>query len=171
MKMHDLLVYELTERKQLVKIVRTSAYDYQLEESLIFPATEDSGSLGNPQILTPISGTPDIIVTLEEKGRLPVVIEIEGDIDFDFAESLRQIKKYRRRYEDVRVIIPKICEKFAPIYKHEKIRAYLWSATRIWECIQCGNIAEKNITREPNCKSCGSTMRLDIKNVNFKEFE
>jgi hypothetical protein len=181
MKMHDLLVYALTigeDYPHLRDIVCTSAYDYQLEESLMFRATEDALSPGNPGAPDTIPGTPDIIVTLKEKEKFPVVIEIEADIDFDFADSLRQIKKYRRKstwndvriFQDVRVIIPKICEKFAKLYKHEKFPVYLWSATRIWECRNCGKSTDESICKEHRC--CGIEMRLkELKDVHFEPFE
>jgi rubrerythrin len=73
----------------------------------------------------------------------------------------------------VTVIISKKYEKFAPLYKNEKINVWLWDAERIWECGQCGN---KTINKEANqhfCTKCKKNKEHkldDVQNVTFEEF-
>ena len=115
--------------------------------------------------------TPDITVFFKERIRdsknpyanppiLGYAIEIENDIQWDFADSLRQIKKYFQGYYPI-VIIPKIYERFKALYEHEKIDVWLWSSNRVWECMECGNIQINEKTGKPNCtKCCSNQLRL-----------
>jgi len=115
--------------------------------------------------------TPDIFVTNQSTGKT-TAIELESDVKWDFAHSLRQIKKYRRNskdFNDVVVIIPKKYEQFAPLYKLEGFRVYLWKATRIWEC-RCKEVTEDERTVKPKCLSCKST-ELEFKGVKDVKFE
>lgn len=84
------------------------------------------------------------MVEFEDRTLPSVAIEVETDINLDFGASLRQVKKYQKRFPKVIVIIPKEYERFVPLYKNESLRVWLWSATRIWECLRCGNIAYEN---------------------------
>jgi hypothetical protein len=116
---------------------------------------------------------PDLIVTAKpnlhsEVTRNVFAIELENDIQWDFADSLRQIKKYKKfggqKYKNVSfeviVIIPREYERFVPLYKNEEFPVWLWSATRIWECISCGELSEEKGTLQPRCKKCKSQQRL-----------
>ncbi len=86
-----------------------------------------------------IKMTPDILVTKLNPTQM-VAIELENDFDWDFQKSLRELKKYRLKFGDVRIIIPREYERFASLYCHENFQVYLWSAKRKWRCLCCGFI-------------------------------
>jgi hypothetical protein len=118
--------------------------------------------------------TPDVVVTSTVSGKR-TAIEMEGDTDWDFANSLRQVKKYRNNSKDfnkVMVIIPKKYERFAILYGNEGFPVYLWTASRIWEC-RCKEEIEDTRTNKPKCKKCNSTEMefKGITNVKFEPFE
>lgn len=165
MTIHDELVRELIKLADwgkptgyIINIVGSANIKYVLEE--LFYCSEERK--------TPVSVgfqlvemTPDIVVTVIDSGKR-TAIEVENDINWDFADSLRQVRKYRRNYkdfDDVVVIIPKRYERFARLYKKEGFQVYLWKATRIWECMRCGNEMEDERTVKPKCssKDCSST--------------
>ena len=85
--------------------------------------------------------SPDIVVNKqEEKER--IAIEVENDVQWDFQASLRQVKKYRAVFSDIRLIIPENYVRFAPLYKKEGFRVWLWSARRRWRCEKCETVTE-----------------------------
>lgn len=193
MKIHDAIICELIKPDSLgkptgdiIKIVGTSKMRYTLEHSIRFIGTIYSkpsmvkALFEAPEKRTElVEMTPDIVVARldlprNEKNRKDIAIEIETDYDFDFGESLRQIKKYKKEFNNqVTVIISKKYAKFAPLYKNEKINVWLWDAERIWECGKCG---EKTTTKEVNqhsCKNCCKNTEhtlVDLQNVTFEEF-
>ena len=165
MTIHDELVLELIKPDEwgkptgyVIRIVGNGKIKYVLED-LFYCAEERNTPISRDFKL--IEMTPDIVVTNLSSGK-KTAIEVEGDINWDFAHSLRQVKKYKRNsreFQDVVVIIPKRYERFARLYKKEGFRVYLWKATRIWECMQCGNVMEDERTTKPRCssKDCNST--------------
>lgn len=102
-----------------------------------------------------------------------VAIEMESDMHWDFAASLRQVHNYRSSglFKKVIVIIPYEYRRFAPYYRNEGFEVWLWKATRIWECMRCSNIMEEKRTVQPRCSECGKTeQRLKgIKDADLKE--
>jgi rubrerythrin len=146
---------------KLVNILGTNKYHYNL-----MPYDYD---LVHPRSQTWIEMSPDIIAYPD--GGKPISIEVESDIQFDLDASMRQIKKYQRKYE-VRVVIPKEYERFAHLYTNDGIRTYIWTANRIWECMTCGTIIKELRTIKPKCKKCKSTeQRLKgIEDFNIQEF-
>lgn len=120
--------------------------------------------------------TPDVFVRVRDSGKT-IAIELETDVQWDFGQSLHQIKKYRRNSRDfnlVVVIIPKEYVRFALLYRQENFPVYLWRASRVWECMQCGNIAVEERTVKPRCsvESCHSNeQRLKgLRDAFFEEF-
>ncbi len=179
MTIHDELILELVKPDKsgkptgdIIKIAGTKNIRYTLETSCGY---EDVfGEI--------IPMTPDIIVDIMEKldsqvrkiGKKQLAIEFENDIQWDFADSLQQVKKYDELFDKVVVIIPREYERFAPLYKNEGFQVWLWKATRVWECMQCGTITEERRTVKPRCsgKKCNSTeQRLKgVKDTQFEEF-
>ena len=124
----------------IVKIVGTRKIKYELEEPTHYLETYQSGAFVNKE---PATMTPDITVTIPTEQKRQIAIELENDIQWDFGKSLRQVKKYKSKFEDARVIIPEEYKRFAPLYKNEGLRVYLWKAKRKWQCLRCGIITEK----------------------------
>lgn len=130
-----------------------------------------------PDILVTTSKTKTYIKNTSDGGLIvadterPIAIELETDINWDFGKSLRQIKKYRKKFTTI-VIIPKKYERFAPLYINAGFRVYLWEATRVWKCMRCGKITPTRKTLKPKCsdKGCNSTeQRLSrIKDATFE---
>jgi hypothetical protein len=177
MKLHDALVYEIIKPNRqgeptgdLIKIVGTSNIKYSIDEPQEFQ-TRAQHSLETIRELM----APDLTVTRlrPATGENPiVVVEVETDVDFDFGESMRQIRKYRKITREVRVIIPKTEEAFAPLYKSQGFRVWTWQATRIWECLRCGKMQEEEKILAPKCSACKtSEQRLrGLKDASFEEF-
>jgi len=165
MTIHDELVRELIKLADwgkptgyIINIVGSANIQYVLEELFYWR--------GHEQVKydTYVEMAPDIVVTNKESGKR-TAIEVKGDINWNFADSLRQIKKYKRnsrQFHDVVIIIPKRYERFARLYKKEGFRVYLWKATRIWECMRCGNEMEDERTVKPRCsiKECKTTEQM-----------
>ena len=191
MKIHDALLFELIKPDKsgkptgdIIKIVGTANIKYRLEElvhsiELVYSATSLSKMLFEGQNKKTIikEMAPDIIVkrlNTNSKEKAIVAIELETDVDFDFGESLRQIKKYKKEFgSQVNVIIPREYERFAPFYKNEEIHVWLWEAERIWECMICGNKTVKKGPVRPKCENCNkySEHRLiGLQNTRFEEF-
>jgi len=175
MTIHDELVLELIKRDKwgkptgyIIQIVGSRNIKIRLED-LFYWRGHEQQMLG-----TYVEMTPDIVVTNLNSGKV-TAIELETDIEWDFANSLRQIKKYRKNskdFQDVVVIIPRKYERFGIVYKEEGFRVYFWEATRIWKC-RCKKIIEDTRTIKPRCSSCRST-ELEfngIKDVKFEPFE
>ena len=178
MKIHDALVYELVKPTghgeptgEIIRIIGSKKIKYQLEETETFQrrATHSLETIIDYM-------TPDIVVTRlrPSPGEAPkAVIEVETDVDFDFAKSLRQVKKYRRIAPDVRVVIPKEYEKFASLYANEGFRVWLWKATRKYECLRCGNVTTIEGPYKPKCGKCEKYTKhrlIDLADAAFLEF-
>ncbi len=165
MTIDDELFVELFKPQRLAKIVGTLKAKVQFEEpTYYFGHYEDSERAFSPPKSELVKMTPDITVTFSRKKNIRVAIELENDIKWDFGESLRQLKKYKAKFRDTRVIIPEEYKRFAPIYKNEGFRVYLWKAKRKWQCLKCGTITEKEGPIQPQCKN------EDCKNKNRNEF-
>ena len=172
---HDELIRKLIEPDKwgkatgyIIKIAGSSNIDYALEELYYWRGHYQQAMNAYVEMC------PDIVVTNLASGKR-TAIELEGDTNWDFAESLRQIRKYRmnsKTFQDVVVIIPKRYERFAILYAKEGFRVYLWTAPRIWEC-RCGKIVEGKRTTKPKCTSCHSTeLEFEgIRDVEFTQFE
>lgn len=124
MTIDDELIYELIkpdihgkvgEKALIVKIVGTRKIEYELEEPTHYLETYEGGGFIDKK---PAKIMPDITVTIPHEQERQIAIELENDVHWDFGKSLRQIKKYKDKFDDARVIIPKEYEKFAPLYKN-----------------------------------------------------
>jgi hypothetical protein len=145
----------------IVNVVGTGDIDYKLEETyeLTFWRISEVRRM-----------TPDIMVTKRTSPET-IAIELENDFNWDFQKSLRKLKKYRKKFGDVRVIIPREYKKFGPLYSHENFRVYLWSAKRKWKCLRCGFITARE-NRFMNFKCEGKTQKGETcNNRNRDEFE
>ena len=166
MTIHDELVLKLIDldpasrklRGYIIDIVGSSNIKCILEE-IFYRLNPET-----PFVEEYIKMTPDVVVT-NLKSNKTTGVEVETDIKWDFADSLRQLKKYksnRKGFQDVVVIILKRYERFAPLYEEEGFQVCLWEATRLWECAQCGNEMEERRTIKPRCssKDCRSTEQV-----------
>jgi hypothetical protein len=156
MTIDDELILELIKPKRngqveenalIVKIIGTSEINYQLEESTL---DWKLCPISLPFQTEVFKITPDIIIDIKQKFE-KTAIEVENDIQWDFQKSLQQVKKYKQKFEDTRVIIPKDYERFAPLYKKEGFRVYLWKAKRRWQCLKCGMETVKEGPVTPKC--------------------
>jgi len=179
LKIHDALILELIKPDRhgeatgdVIKIVGSSKIKYQLEE-LVYWRGHYQAVMGKIEEMT-----PDILVTRSRptsEQTAQVAIELETDVAFDFGNSLRQIKNYKHKFTDVRVIIPagKEYERFAPLYKNESFRVWLWKAIRVWQCLRCGNETEKEGAIQPKCEKCNKHTKhklIGLKDTTFEEF-
>ena len=156
---NDAPITKILDKKQIVyKIDKSTAY------------TQKIGT-GNNKELDIVKITPDILIKVpisknsskntgisNSKSEEFVALEIENDVHWDFKKSLRKLKRYKARFPDTRVIIPKDYQKFAPFYLNEGIQVYLWEAKRKWQCLKCETetIRKGLITpkcSKPKCKS------------------
>jgi hypothetical protein len=87
------------------------------------------------------------------------------------------VKKYQRKF-DTRAIIPYEYERFAPLYKNEGVRVWLWQAERKWKCLRCGTITVNKSRVPPKCKNdeCKNNRRdefdlVGLENADFNEYE
>ena len=162
------------EKALIIGIVGQKEISYKLEESTQHTITYGSRTANKLEI---VKITPDILVKVESgtikttsNGGLIassdqyLAIEIENDIQWDFQDSLKQLKKYKINFPDTRVIIPKDYERFAPLYKKEGFRVYLWKAIRRWQCLKCGIETVKEGPITPICSNS------KCKNHNQNEF-
>lgn len=176
MTITDELLFEILKPKSngkisydapITKILGKKEIVYKIDKSTSY--TQKIGS-GNNKELDIVKITPDILVKVSgsnnsENGSLTnqksekyVAIEIENDVHWDFKKSLRKLKRYKARFPDTRVIIPKEYQRFAPFYLNEGIQVYLWEARRKWQCLKCETetIMKGLITpkcSKPKCKS------------------
>jgi len=179
LKIHDILIAELIKLDNhgkltgdIIRIVGSAKIKCQLEE-LVYWRGHYQAVMGRI-----VEMTPDILVTRSRptsEEMAQVAIELETDVDFDFGKSLRQIKNYKKKFADVRVIIPagKEYERFAPLYKNEGFRVWLWKATRVWQCLRCGNVTEKEGEIQPKCEECNKYIPhklIELKGTTFEEF-
>jgi len=165
---------EVGEYPLIVKVVGTRKIKYKLEESPHPRYVRSSGETEREFAKI----TPDIMVTIPHENNRQIAIELENDIHWDFQESLRQIKKYQGRFPDTRVIIPSEYERFAPLYKNEGIRVWLWQARRRWKCLRCGTINVNESRVPPRCRNgkCTNNSRdefdlVGLENADFNEYE
>jgi hypothetical protein len=156
--------------------------EYKIEESMGFTKInrqKDQKTFEKYTIVSrtteDINVTPDIVINLYDLGTnfSEIAFELENDIQWDFQESLRQIKKYKMRYPDTRVIIPEDYRRFAPLYKNEGITVYLWKAKRRWHCLRCGTETDKEGPVAPRCskKSCDNKSLSDYRLIGLKDVE
>lgn len=157
----------------IVKVVKTLKIDYKLEEPTSYWERHRGKDLMEIKREV-VKIRPDITITLlNEKGK-QIAIELENDIQWDFQESLQQVKKYKGKFPDTRVIIPEEYKRFAPFYKHEDFRVYLWKATRMWQCMRCKTITEKEGPFQPKCKKCKKYTKhrlMRLRDVDVNEYE
>ena len=160
------------EKALIVKIVGTPKIEYMLEEPTFCweyyerRVQSESGRVR-------VTMTPDITVKVLDKIPKPIAIELENDVHWDFGESLRQVKKYKRKFDDTRVIIPEEFERFAPLYKNEGFRVYLWTATRVWQCMICGELTYKEEPIQPKCEECNKRTEhrlVGLEDVDIEEY-
>lgn len=177
MKLHDALVYEIIKPNRqgepqgdLIKIIGSSNIKYKIEDPEEFQ-TRAQHSLETIRE----EMTPDLTVTRLRPAAGEssiVVVEVETDVDFDFGQSMRQIRKYLKISREVRVIIPKTEEAFAPLYRSQDFRVWTWQATRVWECLRCGKVQEEKRILVPRCSGCKSPEQrlIGLKDAIFEEF-
>lgn len=179
MTIHDELILELIKPNRhgevgkgalIIKIAGTRKVNYRLEHRTSEFKAEDLETIDDVEYAITHLIAPDIVVFKEDN---EIAIELENDVHWDFGKSLRQIKKYKNRYDDVRVIIPNDYKRFAPLYKHEGFRVYLWNAMRKWQCLRCGTVTVKKGPVQPKCKNekCGNTSRNEFRLVGLEETE
>ena len=165
---------EVGECALITKIVGSHDLRYNLEESMVFSKlhTKEFG----PSMITVEDsyGIPDIYVELT-KEKKEFAIELENDIHWDFQDSLRQVKKYKLKIENTIIIIPKEYQRFAPLYKNEGIRVFLWEAKRIWQCFQCKTKQETEGQIASQCIKCKNKNQNDfrltgLKDITIEEF-
>lgn len=176
MTITDELLFEILKPKSngiisnnapITKILGKKEIVYKIDKSTSY--TQKIGS-GNNKELDIVKITPDILVKVSgsnnsenessanQKSEKYVAIEIENDVHWDFKKSLRKLKRYKARFPDTRVIIPKEYQRFAPFYLNEGIQVYLWEAKRKWQCLKCETetISKRLIAPKcpkPKCKS------------------
>lgn len=162
----------------ITDVVGTRNILYRLEQHTSRLAEEDIETVDDIRYAIEHIITPDITIILPTKDEKEIAIELENDIAWDFGKSLRQIKKYTSRFKDVRVIIPETYERFAPFYKNEGFRVYLWKAKRKWECVRCGTVTINESRVPPQCenKNCKNKRReefdlVGLVNVEVMKFE
>lgn len=162
------------DRALIVKIVGTRLIQYKLEETMVYWKTyEDRDEREVRRGTKEIMVTPDITVTIPKESKKQIVIELENDVKWDFGDSLRQIKKYRDRFPDARIIIPEEYKRFAPLYKNEGFRIYLWKTTRMWQCLRCGTVTEKEGPVQPKCEQCNKNTEhrlIGLKDTKIEEY-
>ena len=161
---------EVGEGALIIKVVGTTNLKYQLEHPSDYQTRDDAYNRRWSVM------TPDITVTLPKEGGKQIAIEVENDIQWDFGASLRQVKKYQQKF-DTRIIIPEEYKRFAPLYKNEGFRVYLWKAKRKWKCQRCKTITLNESRVPPKCssKKCGNKSRSEfdlvgLEDTKIKEF-
>ena len=99
MTIHDELILELIKPDKsgkptgdIIKIVGTSNIEYAVEQTSTFYEFSDKTA----------KITPDVVVRI---GNKETAIELENDIQWDFARSLQQIIKYLTLFTDIVVNI------------------------------------------------------------------
>lgn len=163
---------KIGENALIVKIMRRKNIRFNLEESREFYADQDAVIKKEKTYIC-----PDIVISERVVGEI-AAIELENDIAWDFGKSLRQVKKYKEKFGDVRVIIPETYSRFAPLYKNEEFRVYLWKANRKWKCLRCGTVTVNESRVSPQCKNekCKNKRRdefdlVGLENADFNEYE
>ena len=161
---------KIGENALIVKVVGRKDIRVNLEELRGFYADKDAVIKKEKTYIC-----PDIVISERIVGEI-AAIELENDIHWDFGESLRQVKKYKHVFGDVRVIIPETFKRFAPLYKNEEFRVYLWKAKRKWQCLRCGTINLNKSRIPPKCegkdaedKKCNNKSRDEFDLVGLKD--
>lgn len=173
------------EESLIVAITGTKAIIYKLEESTHYFKNYGSEEYPETEI---VKITPDITIWRKpEKGlkaalhgvmkemvvgpEIGIAIELENDIQWDFQCSLQQIKKYKGKFEDTRIIIPADFRRFAPLFKNEGFRVYLWTANRRWQCLKCGTETVKEGPVTPICSNqkCQNHSQNDFRLIGLKD--
>jgi hypothetical protein len=120
---------------------------------------------------------PDITIAVKTGNIRTVAIELENDLKWDFMESIEQVKKYKNKFE-TKIIIPADYIRFAPLYKNEGFRVYLWKAKRIWQCLKCKTETAKEGPFVPECsnskcknKSQDAFRLVRVEDASFEEFK
>jgi len=175
---------KVTEKGLILSIAGSKDIQYKLEESTYFIETYGSGENEETKIVTM---TPDITIWKKpargwkalvkdvmkemivgpEEG---IAIELENDIQWDFQSSLKQVKKYKEKFQDTRIIIPEDFRRFAPLYRNEGFRVYLWTTERVWNCLKCGKDTVGRGPIVPKCE-CGSHNPSDFRLVGLRNTE
>ena len=179
MTIDDEMIYELIKpdrygkvgkKALIVKIVGTRKIEYRLEEPTSYWERHRGNTLMELKTEV-VKIAPDITVTLPQEKNRQIAIELENDVHWDFQESLRQVKRYKGKFDDTRVIIPKEYEKFAPLYKNEDFRVWIWTAKRKWQCLRCGTINVKEGPFPPKCKgkTCKSKNLSDYRLIGLED--
>ena len=157
---------------------RKEIIGYKLEESTYYWNTYEFGTIPKQEL---VKMTPDITVAIHKEDQVRLIaIELENDIHWDFGESLRQLKRYKGniKFFDTIVIIPYEYKRFAPLYKNEGLRVWLWRAKRKWQCLRCETITVNESRVPPQCKNekCKNKRRdefdlVGLENADFNEYE
>jgi hypothetical protein len=175
---------KVTEGGLITAITGTKEILYKLEESTYYIETYGSQENGETEI---VRMTPDIMIwkkpstgwkavlkdTMKEMVIGPeegIAIELENDIDWDFQSSLKQIKKYKGKFQDTRIIIPDEFKRFAPLYRNEGFRVYLWGTERVWNCLKCGKNTVRRGPTVPRCE-CGAHNQSEFRLIGLKNTE
>ena len=190
MTITDELLYEILKPKPTGKIsddapirriIGKKEIAYKLEKSTAY--TQKLGYGKNTE-LDIVKITPDILVrvssTINPLETSPlsssnseqyVALEIENDVHWDFKKSLRKLKKYKARFPDTRVIIPKEYERFASFYVNEGINVYLWDGKRRWQCLKCGTETAIKGLITPKCSKpkCKSHKQNEFRLIGLKD--
>jgi hypothetical protein len=171
------------EEALIVSIVGTKEIEYRLEESTYY---SESYGTGEDQKTEFVGITPDITVKIKPKRGIKetvkkmltemvigpevgVALELENDIQWDFQDSLSQIKRYKKKFQDTRIIIPDDFKRFAPLYKHEGFRVYLWKAKRRWQCLRCGSETVREGPITPTCSNCNNHSQNEFRLIGLRE--
>jgi hypothetical protein len=190
MTITDELLYEIlkpnsngkiSDNAPIMDIIGKKEIVYKIEKSTAY--TQKIGS-GKSVEFNIVKITPDILVRVSSQNGIPktnngpnskseqyVALEIENDIHWDFQKSLRKLKKYKTRFPDTRVIIPKMYERFAPFYVNEGIQVYLWDAKRRWQCLKCETETAKTGLVTPKCSNlkCKNYKKNEFKLIGLKD--
>lgn len=143
-------------------------------EALRYLPAQDQPDYTAP--LPPKGVAPDLIVTILGKEKKRFAIELETGIPFvDVGKTLRQVKKYTKLFQVVVLIMPEEAGRYAPIFKNEGIRVYLWTATREYQCMKCKKHTLDATSIKPRCSKCDASDRAlrysGIKDTKFEEYK
>lgn len=146
---------EVGEDGLIAQIMGTKRLTYEIEETT-FHWQEWLDQNGATRKTELIPMTPDMVIktaSTKDNEVKATAIELENDLQWDFGESLRQLRKYKLNFSDTRIIIPKDFQRFAPLYKKAGFRTYLWSAKRKWQCLKCKTETVKEGSSIPKCSN------------------
>lgn len=122
-------------------------------------------------------GEDRILVTREPKVKY-VALELVTDIAFwsnGPGKILEKVNRYKREYEDTRVIIPEeYKEEYGELFYTNDVGIHSWKGTRCWKCKKCERITydEHSSMKPYSCDSGSCNSRelyfVDLKDVKFK---